>query len=685
MKLKTNIKKGLRKAWFPHNLTVKSLVIGALIMTGIQVSAQTQETQEVQYTRPSWFFGAAAGANFNFYQGSTEQLNAEFRSPVTFHDGSGIGLYIAPLVEFHKPDTRLGVMFQAGYDSRKGAFDQIETPCNCPADLSTDLSYVTFEPSLRFAPFKSSFYLYAGPRFAYNLTKEFTYEQAVNPAYPEQALIPDVKADFSEINPTQISAQIGAGVDIYLSSQSHQTQFVLSPFVSFQPYFGQTPRSIETWNITTIRAGAALKLGRGHKIETTVKKEELLPAVVVVPEPEVKFTVVAPKNVPAEPRVKETFPIRNYVFFDLGSTEIPKRYVLLKKDQVKDFREDQLEANAPKNLSGRSDRQMNAYYNILNILGDRMVKNPSTSITLVGSSEKGPADGREMAESIKEYLVSVFGIASSRIATEGRTKPVIPSEQPGGTLELVLLREGDRRVSIESTSPVLLMEFRSGPDAPLKPVEINAMQEAPVDSYVTFDVEGEEEAFTSWSLELKDEQGTVQTYGPYTEQKIAIPTQTILGTRPEGDFKVTMIGITKSGTTVKKEASTHVVLWTPAKTEEGMRFSIIYEFNSSKAITIYEKYLLEVVTPKIPDGATVIIKGYTDIIGNEANNQELSLARANDVKRILEKGLSKANRKNVKFEVYGLGENPQSAPFDNKYPEERFYNRTVIIDITPMK
>jgi hypothetical protein len=42
------------------------------------------------------------------------------------------------------------------------------TACDCPADLSTE-SYITVEPSLRFALFKSNFYLYGGPRLAFNL------------------------------------------------------------------------------------------------------------------------------------------------------------------------------------------------------------------------------------------------------------------------------------------------------------------------------------------------------------------------------------------------------------------------------------------------------------------------------------------------------------------------------------
>jgi len=690
MKLKTKIKNGLRKAYSTNSLTIRSLVLSAMILTGIQISLHAQESSEtlkpqvVKFTQPSWWFGAAAGANFNFYQGSTQQLNSSIIVPTAFHDGTGIGLYVAPLVEFHRPDSRLGFMFQAGFDGRNGSFKQVTTPCNCPDDLTTDLSYITVEPSLRFAPFKSGLYLYAGPRVAFLMSKSFTYKHGINPAYPDQEITPDVTADFDNMKNMLVSMQIGAGYDIPLTSRGKQTQFVLSPYVAYHPYFGQEPRSTETWNITTVRAGIALKFGRGRKIETPVKKE-VIPVVVVVTEPKVKFTVEAPRNIKAAPIVNETFPISNYVFFDLGSTEIPKRYILLKKEEVKGFKEDKIDARASANASGRSDRQMNTYYNILNILGTRMVNNPSTTIVLVGSSEKGPKDGREMAESIKNYLTGIFGISASRITTQGRTKPSIPSEQPGGKLELVLLREGDRRVTIESNSPVLLMEFQSGPEAFLKPVEITAMQKAPVESYITFSVEDEEEAFTSWSVQTEDEQGNILTFGPYTEAEVSIPTVAILDNIPEGDYKVTMTGQTKNGLTVKKETSAHMVLWTPAETVETMRFSIIYEFNKSKAINIYEKYLIEVVAPKIPNDATVIIKGYTDIIGGEKNNQKLSLARANNAQSILERGLWKAGRKNVKFEIFGLGEDQNVAPFNNKFPEGRSYNRTVIIDIIPKK
>lgn len=675
MKTKNNsIIKPILSLYAPDKL-LKGLMTGTLIITTL---SNTLCAQEPTYTKPSWWFGAAAGANFNFYRGSTQKLNEDLTMPAAFHNGNGVGLYAAPLVEYHKPESMWGAMFQAGYDGRSGKFKQIKTPCNCPADLSTKMSYVTIEPSLRFAPFKSNFYMYAGPRLAFNVAKSFVYQQKANPDYPNQVDNPEVKGDLSDVNSTLISMQIGAGYDIPLSSQNKRTQFVISPFVSFQPYFGQSPRSIESWNVTTLRVGAAIKFGRGHKSSDVTTADPAGSA-----NADVQFSINSPKNIPAERRVRETFPLRNYIFFDLGSKEIPSRYVLLKKDEVKDFKENQLDGFKSKNASGRSNRQMVAYYNILNILGDRMSKKPTTTIKLIGSSETSNEDGKAMAESVKSYLVNTFEIDGARISTEGRSRPINPSGEVGGTKDLELLSEGNRRVSIETVSPTLLMEFQSGPDAPLQPVEILDVQKAPLDSYVTFNVDGGKDEITSWNLEVKDEKGTIKNFGPYYQKKVTIPGKSILGNRPEGDFKVTMIGKTKSGKTIKKTAPVHMVLWTPGKSEEGMRFSVIFEFNNSEVNTIYDKYLTDVVTPKIPKGASVIIHGHTDIVGDADHNKQLSVKRSKDVQMIIEKELTKLGRSDVKFEEYGFGEEDELSPFENKYPEERFYNRTVIIDIIP--
>jgi outer membrane protein OmpA-like peptidoglycan-associated protein len=415
-----------------------------------------------------------------------------------------------------------------------------------------------------------------------------------------------------------------------------------------------------------------------EKVEEIVKEEEQEVAVL-----DLNFLVNAPENIPVERRVREYFPLRNYVFFEKGSTKLSDRYVKLKKNQVKDFKEDQLEVFTPLTIAGRSSRQMVVYYNVLNILGDRMSKNPSSNVRLFGSSGEGQEHGLQMAESVKAYLVDVFGIEPARITTGGRIQPKLPSEQVGGVSELVLLREEDERVSIESDAPGLLMEFLSGPGAPLKPVELVVVQEAPLDSYVTFNVIEGNESITSWRLEITDDQGITQKFGPYDQDLVGIPGKSILGTRQNGVYKVKMIGQTQNGIAVTRDTTVQMVLWKPSVQTEAMRFSIIYEFDDNQAIIKYQKYLTEVLAPRIPNGATVKIYGYTDVIGDETYNQKLSLERANNVKTILQSALKNAGRNDVILDVKGFGEALNLAQFSNDSPEGRFYNRTVIIDVIP--
>ena len=79
----------------------------------------------------------------------------------------------------------------------------------------------------------------------------------------------------------------------------------------------------------------------------------------------------------------------------------------------------------------------------------------------------------------------------------------------------------------------------------------------------------------------------------------------------------------------------------------------------------------------------MIIHGHTDVIGETEYNFTLSQGRAAEAQRILQNALTSAGKNNVKFQTTGFGENESNSPFENKTPEERFYNRTVIIDIVP--
>jgi outer membrane protein OmpA-like peptidoglycan-associated protein len=321
------------------------------------------------------------------------------------------------------------------------------------------------------------------------------------------------------------------------------------------------------------------------------------------------------------------------------------------------------------------------YYNLLNILGDRMRAHPGSSITLSGASAQGPQEGKAMAEAVKKYLVTAFGISGSRITTQGRTKPAVPSEQPGATKELTPLRAEDRRVDIESASAALLMEAGGGM---MKPVQITATQANPLDSHVIFKVGGEENPAKPWTLDIAGEKGAPQHYGPFKRNRESIAAKTILGNRPEGTFKVTMRTETKAGLPVTKETVIHLVSQKEV-IEKGFRYSIQFNFDDAETLSSYDRFLTDMVSPQITDGSTVIIHGHTDITGDEEHNHNLSNNRALQVQKTLKSALAKAGRKNVTFETFAFGEDLEQSPFDNNLPEERFYNRTVIIDIIPGK
>lgn len=415
----------------------------------------------------------------------------------------------------------------------------------------------------------------------------------------------------------------------------------------------------------------AFKFGRG-RVNEAPERVVVAPIPVATATSDVKFFSRAPLTNPVRLTIKETFPLRNYVFFEEGSSAIPSRYETLNKDQAQKINIESLRTSGNKNQSGRSETQMDVYYNILNILGYRMQQNPTAKITLIGASAgNGAALGKEYAESVKSYLVDVFGIQSSRIATEGRNQPVNPSESPGGVNFLPLLRAGDRRVDIVSSSADLM-----------EPFQIIEVQESPLESKVLFSAKSEKnQPLKSWNVKLTDENGLSQTYGPYTGEQESVFGNTILGNRANGRYNVVMSGYTNEGTLVSKESTLNLVRSPELKEEESLRYSILFDFDESKTVATYEKFLKEVVAPRIYNNNKVNLHGHTDIIGTEDYNMKLSEKRALETERILTKAVTAAGKTGVVFETQAFGMDTNTAPFENKLPEERFYNRTVIIDI----
>ena len=217
---------------------------------------------QAKYAKPSWWFGVAAGANFNFYSGTIQRPDEVTTFPAAFHNGFGVGVFAAGLLEYHRPKSIFGFMLQEGLDDRGAEFDLPDQK------FIARLSYISVEPSLRIAPFRSNFYLYGGPRFAFLMSSSFTYKRKGFPDYPDNSVNPDARFFISSLRKNPVSMQVGAGYDMHvLTSKNGRDQFVVSPFVSYYPtMWRKNIRNIESLYLNTIRAGIAIKAGRGRRL-----------------------------------------------------------------------------------------------------------------------------------------------------------------------------------------------------------------------------------------------------------------------------------------------------------------------------------------------------------------------------------------------------------------------------------
>jgi outer membrane protein OmpA-like peptidoglycan-associated protein len=157
-----------------------------------------------------------------------------------------------------------------------------------------------------------------------------------------------------------------------------------------------------------------------------------------------------------------------------------------------------------------------------------------------------------------------------------------------------------------------------------------------------------------------------------------------LGNNQKGKYKFVVTGKTPEGLSVRKESMISLVR-NEEPTEEALRFSILFGFAEQRVLANYEKFLIEEVAPHITNNGKVIIHGHTDIIGGSDYNMNLSQQRAKDIMDILQKATFDAGKTGVTYDVIAFGMDAENAPFGNKLPEERFYNRTVIIDIVQPK
>lgn len=651
---------------------LKRYHVAILLVAAILVATPAHAQQTGPDERwGNWWYGLFGGANINMVGGSGLIARDGTQS---LDKGSGLGLALGGLLEYN-PGSLLGFNLGIGYDNRAVDFDQVAGTARLLPDttlrpftqsLSASPAYISIEPSLRVNIVNRVFHAIVGPSFGINVAKGS--EESVTFSNPDTAF--SSSAELANIRSFIIGAQLGLGYDIPLKGPGTGTQILLTPFAQFrlglQNLLDPADTDPSEFKQNTVRAGIALKFSSVPPLPI----DELKPG-------EADFVVNAPSVIPGTRRINETFPMRNYVFFDAGSTDIPARYKRISGADAGNFREEQLIKPGAETGGGndplvtRSRRQMEVYYNVLNVYGDRLRRNPSATVKLVGSANGDANAGKQMAEKVKSYLNGTFEIDPARITTEGRAMPTIRSGS-GST-------QGEDKTLVDAEN--YRVELIGTPDEMNKPVFINAVEKDPAQEVILRVASSGDIAM--WTAEITDRNGATKKYQG-TGDQIRIDPKELLGGGTEGRYTAKVTISTKNGETITPPAKEFRLVVDPDEEEVATRYSILFEFDQSKTMETYKDFLVSTVAPAIPDGATVIIHGHTDITGTPEYNDKLSQGRAETAQKILTEELQRQG-KTVTFDTYGFGEDERRAPFNNNLAEQRFYNRTVVIEIVPRR
>src|SRR5688572_6433843 len=84
---------------YPKSKQKITVLLLTMLVAGLAGHSQ-KTTQATGESQPTWWFGASAAANFNFYRGTTQMLNENLTVPTAFHKGNGIKPYISLLTEY---------------------------------------------------------------------------------------------------------------------------------------------------------------------------------------------------------------------------------------------------------------------------------------------------------------------------------------------------------------------------------------------------------------------------------------------------------------------------------------------------------------------------------------------------------------------------------------------------------
>lgn len=360
-------------------------------------------------------------------------------------------------------------------------------------------------------------------------------------------------------------------------------------------------------------------------------------------------------------------PLLTFVFFDVGASDIPARYTKLTSDATSRFSSSEL----------RSAGTLDIYRTMLNIVGERMRRNPGATLTLTGcnmdvAAEKGDVKlSHSRAESVRDYLAGVWAIAPGRLKTDAVGLPARKSNTTtaDGQAE-------NRRVEIASSDPSILdvviiddtSRVTSVPVIRLRPTITSAHGVAEWEMRVSqrgrvlkrFRGSGDAPEFVDWDLTNDDAEI------PQFDEPISIALEAT-----GGDARRTNCAMALSTqiTTVQQKRDRKERDFTID------RYNLILFYVGDAGISPQNQRVVDLVKSRLKPSSQLTIEGFADRSGNPESNRRLSANRATTTAQALSR---------TDATTRGVGEDRLLHPNDT--PEGRFYCRTVQILVkTPIQ
>ncbi len=351
------------------------------------------------------------------------------------------------------------------------------------------------------------------------------------------------------------------------------------------------------------------------------------------------------------------------VFFDEKNAALPAKYNQITTAEKTRFK--------PESLSGASE--LETYYHVLNVIGQRMNTKTKAKLTLTGGadalSEKNNKQlAQTRAEQVKKYLTDVWGITTSRIMIQTRNSVQSSND--------VLEAEEARRVDITSDTPDVLDEMR---------FDYRGKVVTPPIIRAKFDIDAPA-GLQSWKLEASQEDTPLKTVrggnrypSAYEWNLASAPLDSLPQTAREISLRVEAID---NNSKMVRSAVQQI----PVETQQGgkksggaVRTDIYTVYSTmrgegafSSADASVQRQLLNIMRKGIKPTSKLLISGYTDARTPADNARTLTEQAAQNV-------ASQLNMQDVMISPGGI-----SSFHDNSLPEGRFYNRFVQVEIRTM-